>query len=441
MIASLDRRADHKPAQATILISAAIAGLVLLALVYLAAVAPRGVPLLPYYYVHAQFRNAENIRVLSTVQIAGRRVGQVSDITYDHGLARLTLQMLPGTQKLTSGATARIRVKNPIGAKYVEVTPSASGTSLRSGDTLPASHTSTAVDTQTLLSGFDAPTRSNLRASLIGLGQGFLGRGQGINETLPLAAPVLSNLESLSNAILSISGAAAGFAPSANSLAAAYDPVRQELGAGFRPQAEVLQDFADQRGSLQATLDIAPGSLSALRQGLAQAQPLLEQTAGFARATVAFTRPAPAALQAATTLLRTGVPSLQRTLPLLRAIGTAVTPTDELLNRVDPVISPSLRALANQMQPLSNLGARPCDFLTQTINWRSAMAWGVPAGYDPTSNLTTPEPGLGPNVNSFRVLALPETSTETLNADAPGSFPHGNNAYPPPCAAPSQVLK
>ena len=73
MIASLDRRADHKPAQATILISAAIAGLVLLALVYLAAVAPRGVPLLPYYYVNAQFRNAENIRVLSTVQIAGRR--------------------------------------------------------------------------------------------------------------------------------------------------------------------------------------------------------------------------------------------------------------------------------------------------------------------------------------------------------------------------------
>ena len=65
---------------------------------------------------------------------------------------------------------------------------------------LPVSHTSTSVDTQTLLSGFNAPTRRNLQLSLIGLGQGFLGRGQGINETLPIAAPVLSHLQALSSA-------------------------------------------------------------------------------------------------------------------------------------------------------------------------------------------------------------------------------------------------
>ena len=189
MINAFDRKVSHTPARATILISAAVASVLLLALLYLAAVAPRGMPLLPYYYVNAQFRNVENLRILSTVQIAGRRVGQVSDITYDNGLADVKLQMLPGTQQLTAGATARIRVKNPIGAKYVEITPSASGGALHSGATLPASHTSTSVDTQALLSGFNAPTRRNLTASLIGLGQGFIGRGQEINGTLATASP------------------------------------------------------------------------------------------------------------------------------------------------------------------------------------------------------------------------------------------------------------
>jgi virulence factor Mce-like protein len=441
MIKAFDRKASHTPARATILISAAVATVVMLALVYLAAVAPRGVPLLPYYYVDAQFKNAANLRILSTVQIAGRRVGQVSDITYDHGLANVKLQMLPGTQQLTSGATARIRVKNPIGAKYVEVTPAASGSVLHSGATLPASHTSTSVDTQALLSGFNAPTRRHLTGSLIGLGQGFVGRGQELNDTLATAAPVLRNLEAISNSILQRTGAAARLVPSVDSLAAAYDPVRTELAEGFRPQAQVLQDFADRRASLQATLDVAPSSLSALRQGLAQAQPLLEQTAGFARATTALTQPAPAALQAATALLKQGVPSLQRTEPLLRAIDRAVTPTTSLLTRFDPLIAPTIRVLSNQIRPLQYLASRQCDFITEAKNWRSAMSWGVPTGSDPLSHLTDGEPGLGPNVNSFRVIALPETTSEALDADAPGNFIHGSDPYPPPCAAPGEALR
>ena len=96
-----DPRANKRPSRATILTSATVAVVVMLALVYLAAVAPRAVPLLPYYYVNAQFKNAENLRLLNTVQIAGRRVGQVSNITYHDGLAVVELQMLPGTQNLT----------------------------------------------------------------------------------------------------------------------------------------------------------------------------------------------------------------------------------------------------------------------------------------------------------------------------------------------------
>ncbi len=438
---TLDPRANHRPSKVTIVLAAAAATAVLAILVILAAVAPRGVPLVPYYYVDAQFANAANLKDLSAVQVNGREVGDVSQVTYRHGVANVMLQLLPGTQKLTSGATARIRLKNPIGARYVEVTASARGRILPNHGVLPESHTSTAVDTQTLLSGFNAPTRANLRASLIGLGTGFLGRGTAINEAIPVATPELSNLQSVAAAINAIPGAANDFAPDADSLADAFDPVRTQLAAGFRPQAEVLGDIAEETTTLQRTLDVAPGALSALRAGLAQADPLLTQVTGFAHATVRLTRPAPAALTAATRLMRTSVPALERSLPLLRAVDTAVSPTLRALDTAYPVLTPTDTALKQQSGPLTNLVAHDCDFLTEAENWRSAMSVGVPGNYDPTSHLTALEPGLGPDINSFRVLALAPTTTETLDADAPGSFAHGNDAYPAACQATQETLK
>jgi hypothetical protein len=174
---------------------------------------------------------------------------------------------------------------------------------------------------------------------------------------------------------------------------------------------------------------------------LAASDPLLVQTAGFARATTQLTGPAPAALRAATALLKTGVPSLRKSLPLLRAIDNAVNPTVTLLQRLYPVIPPSTSVLREQLQPLTHLAASQCDFLLETTTWRSAMSWGVPGNYDPLSELTKLEPGLGPDINSFRVQALAPTTTETLNADAPGSFPHGNDAYPAPCQGVTEALK
>jgi phospholipid/cholesterol/gamma-HCH transport system substrate-binding protein len=385
---AFNRTASHRASRPTILIAALVATLVLLALMYVAAVAPRGVPLVSYYYVNAEFTNGSNIDLLATVDIAGRDVGQVSKISSHDGLAVLKLQLFPGTQKLTTDATARIRQKNPIGAKYVEITPSPHGTVLQQGAVMLPSRTSTTVDTQALLSGFTAPARTGITNSVTGLGAGFLGRGTGINEALSIAAPELQEMQSTANAILARAGSAAALIPSANSLAAAYDPVRSQLAAGFKPQSEVLQDLADERANLQSTLDVAPSSLTALHTGLAESQPLLVQTTGFAKATIKLTGPAPAALRAATELLKTSKPALKRTLPLLKSINTAVPTVDTALDTAYPVLSPTVKFLDNQMPPLEDLAAHDCDYLKWASNWRSMLEWGVPGNYDPSSDLT-----------------------------------------------------
>ncbi len=438
-----DRSASHRPSRITILVAAAAAVGVLALLSYLAAVAPRGVPAVSYYEVTAEFRDSADLRLLSAVSVAGRRVGQVSRIRTEDGVAKLRLQLQPGTTKLLSDSTARIRLKNPVGAKYVEITPGRAGRPLASGDVIPARQTSASVDTPELLSTFDAPTRRNVRKTVGGLGKGFLGRGQGINATLPETPEFLDDAVAVSDAVLARRGAAKRFFPSLERLADAYDPVREPLAAGFRPQAQALEAFAAERGTLQDLLEVAPPALTDLRTGLDRSRPLLDETAGFARALTRLTAPAPAAFREATALLREGAPALDDTRPLLDSVSRSVPPTLSLLRTTDPVIVPTRNALQSQIRPLSEFGGpRQCDVLTWARNWRSALGFGVPANADPTSDLDASQ-GLGPNQNSFRVLGVPEDDAEALSPDGPeaSKIAAGRTAYPAPCVASGERLK
>lgn len=434
----LDRPANHRPARATILVAAAFALVVILCLIYLAAVAPRGLPTVDYYDIDAAFEDSIELKLLSSVTINGKRVGQVSKIRSDGRLTHVNLQLDRGTE-LRSDATARIRVKNLVGARYVDLTPGRAGAPLPDDGRIPAKQTSVAVDTPDLLATFDKPTRRNLTTGVQGLGRGFIGRGQEINEALPKSPGLLNDTRAVSDAVLARDGAAARFFPSAESLSSAYDPVRRELAEGFDPEADVLEAFADRRASLQGTLEAAPPALSALRDGLDRARPLLDETAGFARATARMTQPAPAALKAATALLKTGAPALRRTNPLVDALGDGVNPTLSVLRRVRPQIQPSIRVMRRQLPPLVELARRHCDVQLQARTWRSALSFGVPTGTDPTSDLDHGQ-GIGANNNSFRVLGVP-TTAEAAAADSPGAAAGvlAEDAYPAPCAATGQA--
>jgi phospholipid/cholesterol/gamma-HCH transport system substrate-binding protein len=428
-----DRPANHKASRVTILVAALAALVITGILVYLAAVAPRGVPTRGYVDVDAVLRETADLRLLSSVTINGRRVGQVSEINSDGELAHLNLQLEPGTE-LPVDSTARIRVKNPVGGKYVDIKSGAAEESIPDNGTLPVEQTSTSIDTPDLLATFDDRTRGNLGTGVQGLGRGFLGRGQGINTALPKAPQLLENTKAISDAILAIPGAAARFFPSAELLAAAYDPVRDDLREGFRPAADVFEAFAQRPDSVQGTLETAPPALTALRDGLNPSIPFLIELEGFARATSRLTVPLPNALREATSLLQAGGPALDDADPLIDALGDAVDPTLTALSDFRPEIDPTIR-LVSQRRGLIALNTYSCDVKTQTQQWRSALAFGVPTNGDPTSELDYDQ-NLGGLNNSFRVLGVPPT-TEALLADQLTVLPPGvaEGAYPEPCTA------
>jgi virulence factor Mce-like protein len=435
-----DPPANHQPSRLTIVVAALVALGVLGVLAYYATVAPRGVPGYDYYKLKVEFEDAGDLRLLSAVHVAGRRAGQVGKIDHDGERAVMELQLGPGERYLRADTRARVRLKNPVGAKYLELTPGRRGRPLRDGATIPARQASTSVDYGKLLSAFDAPTRRNLQSTLGGLGGGFLGRGQDINQTLGTAPSLFRATNRLSRAILTREGAARRFAPSAEKLAGAYDPVREELAQGFDPEARALAPFSERRIATQRTLEEAPPALSALREGLDASSPLLDETAGLARAATRLTRPAPAALRESGRLLAEGRPALERARPVLDAVGAGVPPTRELLRRFDPVIAPTRRLVISQRRPFIEFGRRPCDILHWGAVWRNALSFGVPPDTDPLSDLDFSQ-GIGP-LNSFRVIGVSQDDEEALNPDSPrtGTARIGRNPYPAPCQAANDRL-
>ena len=430
------RSASHQPSRTTIVLAALGALGVLLGLTYVALVAPRGVPGINYYKINAQFADAAQIADLSEVRIAGRHVGVVTDTSQRNGRATVKLQLFPGEGPLRADSKARIRLKGLLGAKFVDITPGKTGRELKTEATLPVRQTSSAVELLDVLQALDEPTRANLQVALKGIGQGFLGRGEQLNRMISYSPPYFRQANDISTAILAREGAAARFAPSAESLAGAYDPVRGELAAGFSPQARVLEAFVDRRSALDQTLAAGPSSLRELRQGLDASTPLLNETARFARATTRLTRQAPAALRETRTLLRDATPAVDKSQPLLENLSDAVSPTLSFLRRVDPVIPPSVKALVNNVPPLRELAGRGCDVLDFGRNWRSTLGFGVsPDLNDPTGTLDDGQPGLG-LLTSLRIVPVRTTKLEVLSADMPprdGGV--GRSAYPAPCQA------
>lgn len=398
------------------LAAAAVGALLLIALSYAAVTAGNGLPLKGYYYLRADFRDASELDPYSDVRIGGRLVGQVLGTSFAHGTAIVTLQLRPSAGPLRSGTTARIRLKGLIGAKYVDISPGTRGSKLTSGSTLPASHTSTAVGVFDVLATLDARRRRDLQEVLGGLGQGFYHHGAALNQALAESPAMVTNVGDFAQAVNDRPGAAQRFFPGAEALTAAFDPVRQDLAFGWQPQADALQPFSDQRRSIQATLTLAPDALRGVRLGLAQTDPLLEQTAGLSRELTRFTAAAPSALQAATAMLEQAPPALAKVHPLMQALAAATPPTLQLLTRTWPLAAPTARALGNEIPPLSSLGRYSCDVAGWARDWSELFALGSP-----------PQTPSGPTGLARSSLAANNTASDANNGGLHGRY------YEPPC--------
>jgi phospholipid/cholesterol/gamma-HCH transport system substrate-binding protein len=141
------------------------------------------IPFQSPYEIKAVFANAANIRKDSPVRIAGVNVGKVESVksVCSNGLSdscasnysEVTFTVDDNGQPIHSDAQIEIRPRIFLeGNFFLDVSPgSPSGHDLSSGDTIPVTQTSTAVQLDQVLTSLQAPDRANLQKLLEGYGQ------------------------------------------------------------------------------------------------------------------------------------------------------------------------------------------------------------------------------------------------------------------------------
>lgn len=234
----MNRRRSNSLAGSPLLIGA-VTTLIVLVAVFLSYNANNGLPFTPTYDIKVQLPEASGLQKGNQVRIGGERVGVISALSpyQDPRTGRVTaivsLKLEKAVEALPLDTSALVQSVSTIGLKYLALERGHSARTLKAGSMIPVSQTREPVDIDQFFDMFDEKTRRANQVNLTSFGNGFAGRGIGLNETIatlrPLvtnAIPVLHNLTSpqtgFGQLFIALDRAAKEVAPVAGEQAAFY---------------------------------------------------------------------------------------------------------------------------------------------------------------------------------------------------------------------------
>jgi ABC-type transporter Mla subunit MlaD len=388
------RRYDHRPPTQTALIGTVIVA-ILGSIAFLMLKLYNGVPTTNYEQAFVSTPTIGNLLAHDFVRVGGKRVGQVIHIDVgSDGNPRVELQLDPGT-KLPADTTVKIRANGLLGARFVELNPGHERRLLAQGATIKGDANSYTYGLPEAVDVFDRQTRGGLHQVINKLGQGTLGNGAGLNQSLRLAGTRTGYFDRVMRAILARHDAAARLLPALQSAVAALNRGSDEAAAFPDATSAALRPFVTERAATRATLDRAPAALAAAQDGLRRGQALLAQVRRFATVAAKQTLPAaPAAFRQLAALLS----EIRRPLPeaniTLQNVTRGAQGARRFLLGADPVLPAANQALENLRPLLAVVGAHACDVVDSAVTLRSMTGWG--------------QPGFGPNgpAMAFRLQAM-----------------------------------
>ncbi|HEX4107742.1 MAG TPA: hypothetical protein VHX88_06380 [Solirubrobacteraceae bacterium] len=357
----------------------AILGLAFLALIfYIGYEAPNVVPGRSYYNLYTEIPDADNIAPHYEVRIGGELAGQVLNPKIKNHLAYLHLQLAGKFKYLRASTKVELRLRSPVGVRYVDLIPGTTGPYLKQNGVLgPSSEVTTPVNIDNVLDIFDSETRTRTQQFMQELGTGLMGQGQSVNGFLHLSPGFFSDLGSVSAAIDARPQAMHQFISSSQALAAAFEPVRETAVSGYQPEIQALQVFTNQGGApVESTLDQLPPTLTNISSTMPSVNHLLAQATSFADQARSALANAPTSLTEANSLLRNARTPLRNLSTTLSLGQQAVPPTLTLLKAVPPAL-PTLDTAFTDLTPtLSYLDPRACEISNGFTGWGDGAGWG-----------------------------------------------------------------
>src|ERR1700712_3902789 len=146
---------------------------------------------------HVQLTDASGLHKGNMVQIAGIRMGRVTQL-HIHG-DHVTVDVDVKGATLGQKTQASVQVLNLLGEKYLELTPKGSG-KMKAGDTIPVSRTNGSYDIVSTLGELTTTTEA---INVPQLSQALTTLGDTVNAASPNIRSTFSGLSRISQAIAS----------------------------------------------------------------------------------------------------------------------------------------------------------------------------------------------------------------------------------------------
>jgi phospholipid/cholesterol/gamma-HCH transport system substrate-binding protein len=212
-----------------------------------------------------RFQNAGQLVKDNDVQIGGRRIGSVTDISLtDDNQAEITVKVSNDYAPLHEGTTAVIRATSLSGVanRYIALTPGPnSNPALPDGATLTQNSTTSVVDLDQLFDALDPKTRAALQDVIQGSATWYDGRGVEANAATKYFSPAISSTRRVVNELISQQQVLSDFLRNTSRTAGAIAARRNDLSALVANTNTTATAIADENAAFNQALELLPGAL------------------------------------------------------------------------------------------------------------------------------------------------------------------------------------
>jgi phospholipid/cholesterol/gamma-HCH transport system substrate-binding protein len=261
-----------------------------------------------------------------TVNIAGVKAGDISDVQLEDGAAVVTMLVEQKYAPLMrADTTVLLRPRTGLQDMTLELDPGNEGAQLEEGATIPLSQTKPNVQPDQILASLDGDTRAYLKLLIQGGAKGLGGRGEQFSAGLRRFEPLGRYLARIGNALVARRQNIARVITSFRSLSEELARTDTRLSDWVSSQNAAIGAFANQEASIRETLRELPSTLTATRKALASGDELALELGPAAEALIPAAQAfAPAQRSAQSFFSKTTEPIRDQIRPFSRQVRTPV---------------------------------------------------------------------------------------------------------------------
>ncbi len=224
--------------------------------------------------------NAFGLVTGADFKVAGVKAGSISAINLPSGCIKgtptdcravVTVQVTQdGFGSFRSDASCQSRPESLIGEYYVDCEPGQYGTQLKSGATIPVTHTQSTIPIDLVGDVMRMPYRERLTLIINELGAAVAGRSGDLQAALQRAVPALTETDNLLNLLANDSQTINGLTANANTVITALANNSKDVTNFIDEANKAATVSATQQSNIAATWKELPGFLEQLKPAMAK---------------------------------------------------------------------------------------------------------------------------------------------------------------------------